>query len=313
MITSPWINFHVERVSSYKLSVRGREILAMLAKRGLQTNPGNRLERAVRITEAANADFEAGRYIRPEDTEGNRRLLEAYRTLWDALFVMHAVVDRPKASGALGNDVLSAFLFGADLPSEDANPHPRNTQFEAYVAASLILSGLTITRAEPDFRMLFHGEEVGVAVKRLTSIRPTKVYDRLREATNQIRDSALKGFAAVNLDPWLTDLGDDSDPEAVGVRFNQQLENAHQQLDKVSERPHLLGVILVAHWSRFIFRDGGPPELDWRTPTQIITFTETEAEVILMQEFFGPARARLENSLRAIEKLVATSASPLKS
>ncbi len=306
MTTSPWINFRVERVNSYKLSVRGREILAMLAKRGLQTNPGNRLERAVRIIEASNSDYEAGRFIRPEDTEGNRRLLEAFRTLWDALFVMHAVVDRPRASGALGNEVLSGFLFGADLPSEDANPLPRNTQFEAYVAATLILSGLTVTRAEPDFRMLFHGEDVGVAVKRLTSTKPSKVYDRLREATHQIRDSELQGFAAVNLDPWLSDLGDDSDPEAVGVLFNEQLKNAHQQLDKVSERPHLLGVILVAHWGRFVFRDGGPPGLDWRTPTQIITFTETAADATRMQEFFGPARARLENSLRGIEKLVAT-------
>lgn len=304
MEASPWINFRVDRISSYKLSIRGREILAMFAKRGIQIEPGNRLERAIRLTETANSDYEAGRFIESENTEPNRRLLEAFRTLWDALVVMHTVVDRPQASGALSNDLLAAFLSGADLPLEDANPYARNTQFEAYVGATLVLSGLSVTRAQPDFRMQFHGREVGVAVKRLTSTKPAKVYDRLREATHQLRDASLNGFAALNLDPWVTDLGDDPDPTAVGALFNQQLEDAHEQLDKASERPHLLGVIIIAHWSRFVF-GAQRPELDWRAPTQIITFTETEFDVARMQEFFGPARARLENSLRDIERLIA--------
>lgn len=309
MYNSGWSNFGLDRVSSDKLAHRGREILEMMQRRGIRPPPSCRLERGIRLTEAANDDFFAGRPLSESDTDRLLRLREAWRTIWEALMVMDAVVKKRASSTAITNEHLVSFLEGADLPSEDANPLARNRQFEAVTCANLIHSGLAVSSGEPDCRFVQFGETVGVAVKRLTSVKPQKVYDELRDAAGQLRRSKLRGYVALSLDNWIDDLGSDDDSEVVGARFNEQLEKAHEKLDAISERPLVLGAFVSVSWSTWHF-GGDRPALEWRMPQQIRCFTEDLAQVARQRELFEPARRRWEAAMAEIGSLVVMTPAP---
>lgn len=309
MYNSGWSNFGLERLSSDKLVHRGREILEMMKRRGIRPPPSNRLERAIRITDAANDDFSAGRPLSEGETDRLLRLKEAWRTIWEALVVMHAVVEKRASSSVITNELLASFLEGANLPTEDANSSARNRQFEAVTCANLIHSGLTLSPGEPDCRFVQFGETVGVAVKRLTSVKPQKVHDELRDAAGQLRRSQLRGYVALSLDNWIDDLGSSDDSEVVGARFNEQLTKAHEQLDAISERPLILGAFVSVSWSTWRF-GGDRPALEWRMPQQIRCFTEDLAQVARQRELFEPARRRWEATMAQIGSLVAMTPAP---
>jgi len=304
MYNSGWSNFGIGALSSDKLVHRGKETLEMMRLRGIRVPASNRLERAIRLTESANDDFLEGRRLREGATERLARLKEAWRTIWEALVVMHALVEKRASSAAITDDLLTSFLEGADLPTEDANPSARNRQFEALTCANLIHSGLAATPGEPDCRFIQFGETVGVAAKRLTSVKPTKVWDELRDATNQLRRSGLRGYAAISLDNWIEDLGDSDDVDVVGARFNEQLTAAYEKLDAISDRPRLLGAFVSVNWSTWHFV-GDRPALEWRVPNQTRCFTQDLAEVARQRELFEPARRRWESAMTTIAGLIA--------
>lgn len=303
MYSSGWSGFQLNGLNSYKLTVRAREVLALYVRRGISCPAGNRLLRAIELAEHVNANLDAGRLIAENDTDLLGRLAESWRTMWDAFVVAHAISQRRPSAAVLTDDLLRPFLEGADLPSDDRNALPRSLQFEAFTAAFLVQSGLAVTRGEPDFRMTFFGEQVGIAVKRLSSIKPGKVYDELRDGARQLRRAKLRGFVSISLDNWISDLGTDRSAEAVGRLFNEQVAEAHRQLAKMASRQVVLGVFVMVNWSQWDL-SSGKLQLHWSVPQQVFCFTDDRAEERRYAEFFDPARARWEASLTEIAKLV---------
>jgi len=285
------------------LAQRAGETLEYIRRRGIPAPPNNRLQRAIQLTKRVNAELTDGRKLSDYPDDELARMSECWRTMWEAFVVGHAISQRRASTKAITDDLLKAFLKGADLAADEPDPWPRNTQFEAATAAFLIQSGITVSRGEPDFRIQFYSESAGVAVKRLTSVKPTKVYDRLREGAQQLRDNGCRGFVSLSIDNWVSDLGTERDPMVVGRLFNHQVREAHTQLDRISERAVVLGVFLTVSWSRWDIRSD-MPYLQWSVPQQVFCFANSAYSKLQYSACFDPARLRRENSLRELVALV---------
>jgi len=258
------------------------------------------LSRAIKFIDAIN---DAPDLISPNDPATNETFLESLRTLIDSLMVVWCLRERPRRVNPFPADRLQMLLEGADLASADTNTRPRDIQFELSVGSFFIMGGADIRPVEPDYDLLFHMERLGIAVKRLSSIKPARVLQRLRKATRQIETSTGTGFVAMNLDSWINDLGADN-VEGVGEQFNAQLQDAHREIAKVSGRDALRGVLVLANWSQWSF-DGPKPQIEYRNPTQFIPFGDPEDEnVAQCLDFMDGVRARFDASLGEISRLM---------
>lgn len=303
MSQSEWIGHSEPRVNTNQLARRGEEALARIERAGVAVPPDNRMIRAIRFIDQWNDEYRAGRDVRPDDIQRQRLFLESHKVLMDALVVVFAHDERTSGRAAISAEHLRSFVEGSDLPQEGRADGPRDYQFEAYVGASLVLSGLSVERGEPDFTLQYYDQTIGVAAKRLTSTKPQKLYDRLREAHTQIRESTGSGFVAVNLDSWgEAPLLSDS-PEQFGIHFRKELKEAYEQLGKLAERSALLGAVIFRSWQAFDF-SGERPTFGIQTGQQVIAFAETDDEQRRVREFFGPALDRLKASRARIGALL---------
>jgi hypothetical protein len=154
---------------------------------GVALPPGNRLDRAERIVASGI---------------GGTREIAAHRTLLEHYFITTAV----RRAGPTLTKNLAWLLSGADEPSADSSTTPRDMQFELFVASVLAHGGVRgIRLGEPDLRIQAGDQEIGVAVKRLTSAR--KMTTRVREAIRQIRRQDMTGLIVVNLDAYADSRG----------------------------------------------------------------------------------------------------------
>lgn len=304
MLNAPWHGVTLERVASGKLAARGHDVLRILSERAIREPSSSRLRRAVELMDHVNRDAAAFETLSDEDAE---RLLEGTRTVFEAFLVTWALIERKRSSSPFNLQTLDAFHLGADLARAESNATPRNIQFELVAGAHLVLGGADIRPQEPDYRLLYHGAYVGIAVKRLTSTNTNTLCTRLREAVSQIESSTGVGFVAVNLDNWITDLASGT-PDEVGRHFQQQLIDAHREVVNLADRKAtLLGALIFGTWLRWLMQDGRR-SLDWRNVFQFVGFVDSAAERQRFDEYFGPLRDRWANSVGELGVLITAAA-----
>ncbi len=193
MAQDRYLSVHVEdpRETRARLAL----VKTRLAAHGVRLPPG-RLARFERLSE----DFAAKTLSpalagRPRDLaellEGNRDFHEV------AVIVEHLLPPAPPADPAVLSK-LKLVLGGAPLPSEDANPLPRSTQFELYVAALCKRGGLAVKFREPDCVITVGGVRLGLAAKRAGG--PGHVRRLFVDAASQLRRAGLVGVVALSLD-----------------------------------------------------------------------------------------------------------------
>ncbi len=128
--------------------------------------------------------------------------------------------------------VLPTLLRGPVVPGDKPqNERPRNLQFEYFLAAQLVHSGLLVTLEEPDMIFVHDSESVPLAAKRMT--RAGQVIPRLREAVSQLNRAGDRGLVALSLDRLLP-----VSPPYVGARSEQALDDAAATLLVQALRPH---------------------------------------------------------------------------
>ena len=160
------------------------------------TLPPGRLARFERLSEAfaAKTLSPARAADRPRDLvellEGNRDFHEV------AAIVEHLLPAAPPADPVMFTK-LKHVLGGAALPSEDANPLARSTQFELYVAALCARGGLPVRFQEPDFVVTAAGVRLGIAAKRAGGPQVQRLFV---QATSQLRKAQLHGVVALSFD-----------------------------------------------------------------------------------------------------------------
>jgi len=282
------------------LAARGRQILDKLADRRIRIPAGNRIEQAIRLTDEANASSDA---LREQPEAELYRFREAFRTLLESFIIVHTIYDRPRQTAWYNDEMLSRLLRGASTEKDDKNPHARNTQFELLVAASLVLGGADIRQEEPDFSMLFHGKRVGIAVKRVRSLKTETLRSELVDAARQIRDSTRIGFVAANLDSRINELDTSSDLDRLGKSFHEQVSVAHDTMHEISEREAVIGYMFYGSWFGWAL-DGEMPRLEFHVPAQIRCFTTNAAQTARCFEFFGPLHQRHSRCLATIMQLI---------
>ena len=299
---SGWRSHGIPRLSSGQLVNLTWQVIEKLRAAGVRVPPGNRLELAAKLAERVN---ETPQLLRADDPPLTERLAEAMRTMFEAFLIVDTALTRPLANTPFTRDALSYLFRGAELPREEKNPKGRNTQFELYVAAMLVLGGRDVWPGEPDLRMLYRdGETVGIAVKRVTSLNVNTLRSELRDAAQQLVGQQLRGFVALNLDPYLDQLRTDGDVEELGASFNSLLVEARRLIFEQGAKDALLGAFVFGNKIVWSFGDT-KPRMTWHSPRQFLMFTENEREVEASREVFEPLQARLENALVRIGDHVA--------
>ena len=124
--------------------------------------------------------------------------LESIRDLPMMAFILDVAKENGDASEQFKED-LGKTRLGMSLPQmERGNSAGRDFQYQLYVTAICKAAKfLSVEQAEPDIRCHYAGENLGIAVKRLKSIR--RLEDRIREGAKQLKDQEIHGFIAIDV------------------------------------------------------------------------------------------------------------------
>lgn len=301
----PWRHSGVPQINFSVLARQGRVALSHWSEfLGGKTIPkNNRLERSIRAIEEFVDLFPNGSKLSICDRHRVAHIPDAVRTVFEAFVVAYTVTERG-AQHRFMEKHFRAFLDGSDVEDPKNPSDARSHQFEAYVLAQLILGGTTAHGDEPDIVMEYHGESVGVAVKRLRTKNLNTLTKRVREGANQMvgEDGTIlkRGFLAMSVDPWISWFDADDDAEVIGARFLKDLDPTARDTGRVLEnRLHVRGLILIGTSIRWDF-DGDRPRFVWKAPQFTVGFKDSDDDNISVQQFntfFDGWSGRWENSL----------------
>jgi hypothetical protein len=167
------------------------KLQSLLRDVGIEIPPGSR----IRAFEAANEAFIAEEITTASlDDTRLHALLSGARDVSELYGAAELLL--PSADKELLHRFRVA-LGGYVLPS-DINRLARTAQFELYTASMLCRAGMAVAFAEPDLVALWRGVELAVACKRIESARQYR--KRLKEGTEQVERSGLRGIVAVSFD-----------------------------------------------------------------------------------------------------------------
>jgi len=216
-----------------------------------------------------------------------RRLTETHRLAWETFVItLAALEDRRRRYTPFTRAKLETML-GGDLVEERRDGSARNMQFELYVAAWLRLCGLAVTDGEPDLRLLYGTEEVGIAVKRIRSVNVDQVRKRAGGAAGQIETQNLRGWIALNLDSRFALLDYGQDEDALLADFTETFDSVKGALEGTSVEPHVLGFMLFGYVQAWYppTADRTMPQHHWGTPMRWHGLADTPEDAAFFDEF----------------------------
>ena len=118
----------------------------------------------------------------PEAVESNR-LLAAHRLAWETfLIVAAALEDHRNVASPYTQKRLTEFA-GGPLGTEGRDGGPRDVQFELNIATHFRLASCTVYDGEPDILLLYGRETVGIAAKRVRSLKPKQLRTHAKKWT----------------------------------------------------------------------------------------------------------------------------------
>ncbi len=229
----------------------------------------------------------------------DRRAIEvSYRTAWETYLITVAADKRRCRPGSpFQASKLNAMMGGA-LDEEGRDVEPRNTQFELYIAALLHLAGLTVLRGEPDLLFDFGFQRVGVAAKRIKSLRDDQVTRHVKKARNQVVASSYPGWIALNFDRRF----DDVDPLKLETELLQDFERifdqANRALVEAQEEPSLMGFMIFGFCSAWASSGGEEPDaLHTAYPSRWVRWADGPMDEKQFDDFSDLWHRRVETRL----------------
>lgn len=252
---------------------------------------GNRLLKA----QALIRDVNAGAIrVDKDDDAALERLTDAQWTILEQYMIARAIGKRGRVLSPVELFKLESMLSGADTENEDRNPLARNTQFELYVAANLVMGGVSTRLAEPDLRFDYNGLEVGLAAKRVRSSK--QLVKRAKDAVRQIRNSGIPGFVALNVDVLLKAVG--GNPTST-EQLDDRLVAIKQINGILSQHEGVVGSLVFARDARWEFGDE-KPSFSCSTTHHYKFYCGTDAEKIRAEEFWRNAEQRIDERLQTL-------------
>ena len=259
-----------------------RWALARYKHHGVRLPGGNRVEKAAKLFEnLASGRVSIGQH--PEQSlleklhDAHVTFLEHYISARALGFDDHPVSDRLRKK-------VQTTLAGAELEVGDKHPHARNFQFELYVGSMLTMGGADVGLDEPDLRMNYLGEVVGIAAKRTTS--PSEFRNRAESAQGQIKKHGLRGFVALNADRLASQGGLANRPIGMLVPGLREID------DYLQEHEHVLGRMVFGRESGWDL-SGSVPRVVLGFRYQLRTFADTIDDQQRAEAFFKPLMARI--------------------
>ena len=287
MRIGPWFEGNYGTVGPARAVAFAEWTLERFRELGVALKPGNRLERA----RQAAADLHAHNFVlRPEDAAGVEYASEALRTIWEFTLIARTVPQGHPPTVAK----LEAMLKGAPLAHADTNTTGRDTQFELLIAALFAVGDVLIRGAEPDWRFLMHGRELGLAVKRVRSAK--KLAARVSAGAAQLQANGVDGLVVVNVEPFLHGLSTAGGAAAAGRRFDERVAPLRAQFPKVAGKKQVLGVIGAGTVPEWLF-EGPRYHLTVSWFMQFRWFFEDPDEQARSGAFFDRLRTHTESRL----------------
>lgn len=301
MLTANWRVGSQGRIGSRDIARRAGWTVEMFDRLGVRVTRGSRLLNARDLLVKLNAEELV---LARDDQALQERVSDAHKTIWE-LFVIAAAAGRcvGRRDAPFTVDKLRLIIGGADLVSQDKNKLARNTQFELYVAAMLVHGGAEVQLGEPDLRLLYCGEFVGVAVKRLNTRNPDKIDENVKKAAEQIGEHAGKGFVAINIDILYRGAKRPASGEQRYKMFSERVaEVVAAGRKRLSAAKHVKGLFVFGHVTAWGF-DGETPAIETSYPTSFLMISDEGDPAAVMEcgtAFVNGVQARMDNELNRL-------------
>lgn len=179
-------------------------------------------------------------------------------------------------------------LSGSDVEGEDRNPLARNTQFELYVRAMMVMGDVPVRLAEPDLQIRYVDLEVGVAAKRVRSM--SQLMKRIDEAVGQIETSAMSGIVAVNVDLILKAFGSGSVDTA---QLDERLAILQEVDVHLAAKDSVVGSLIFCRDAVWRF-EGPRPVFDSSTWHRFAPYPRDAEQRTRGEAFWVKARGQIE-------------------
>lgn len=278
MLDSRWmIDKFPTRMGNLLLADRLRESLAFLRERLRVPVPDHgRHKKALGILVAPNL----------VETVAPNRILAAHRLAWETfLIVAAALEDRRNNASPYTPERLKTFVRGP-LEGQGQNDGPRDVQFELIIATHFRLASCAVYDGEPDILLRFGQETVGIAAKRVRSLKPMQLRRHAKKAAEQIDNSKMRGWVALNLDTRVEQITyDGSDDGAITARLSRAFDAVSDTLDEIRS-PNVLGHMMLGYLASWQPAVGGDPaELHFGMPFRWMCIPRRDGDKALFNTF----------------------------
>ena len=223
---------HLVSRGSTILEQRLTQAIKILESFGVRLNPTGRHRSARRRIEK----FNQGRSLQLNNDDQRIRLEAADRTALEAILIASAA-HRSRRPG-------TPFTIGKLQSMMKDHSRARDTQFELMLGAMFRLGGVEVISGEPDLRIIYGEERVGVAAKRVESLNPDQLKKRAKEAERQIHRSGLRGWIAFNLDTRFAAVDPTVPEEALVKEVGEIFEEAGRVVKTNTDGNEVIGVML---------------------------------------------------------------------
>jgi hypothetical protein len=209
--------------------------LAAFKARKIPLPAGNRLLQAVELVRASHE-----RRIDIANPAAATRVAAAIRDVWDFCVIVHAL---PNVRDADREGKVRVMLRGR-VGEEKKSTKPRDYQFELLVGAIFAQAELLTWSAEPDLRVEFNGQTLGIPVKRVQS--ENRLAPNVTGARKQLEGQHLKGIIVVDVEAFLEGVPACAAPAEAVPRIIESTERLRRLLpDLAIKHASLLGVIAM--------------------------------------------------------------------
>ena len=189
-------------------------------------------------------------YVAGDVPIASERARLVYRALTELSSL--SVIARALATGNPSQKVrelLSQIIGGQALPDVEKKSLARNTQLHLYIAAVLIASGIRVEFEEPDLLAHIEGRIIGVAAKRITSLKQFE--KRISEGEVQLSKAKKRGIVWIEITDAMQEYSGLYVFDDAHALYQHQVameEHAYQAADEVrarlSKSTHLADVTL---------------------------------------------------------------------
>ena len=260
-----------------------------LRSHGIRVPSSGRHERALQTIKRLNTEG-----LRSGNDEELQLAAAATRAAHELIVLYLAAYEVGRSQRRLFTPAKLECALGGALLDEDEgrDGSARDTEFELLQAGKFRLGGVSVYAGEPDLRIDYGHEKVGVAAKRIRSSRDDQVVRHVKKAAEQINGTGLRGWIAINLDARFRSISANQSREALFRAFDNTFDSVNQAFRSQYENSDVLGFMLYGY--TFGWRvDQDVPQLKAVVPVRWVRWTDDGANELFFNDFADAWDGRL--------------------